>query len=270
MNGLAKHFGTLVTAILFTLSINAQAASILAAERAVEQQNYSEALDELKPLVRDGDAEALYLQGVLTRDGLGLSADKNEAMRLFESAARQGHLESVNALRAIKNEEYKVEFDRLLSDAEGGKASAQNRIGEMYEYGQGVARNLTSAYEWYRKAASQGLLAAVHNLGRAYNFGTGTEVDYQQAEAFYREAAAQGYADSMFFLGTLYATKNGNEKQTDPDQLAYAWMNAASERGNQTAGVIKQRLLMKLDEAGRSEAEAMAAEFVATYVTPFN
>ena len=269
MNGLVKQFGPLVAATLIALSFNAQAASILAAERAVEQKNYSAALEELKPLVRDGDAEALYLLGVLTRDGLGKTADKVEAMRLFESAARQGHLESVNALRAIKNEEYKVEFDSLLADAEGGQARAQNRIGEMYEYGQGVERNLENAFEWYSKAAKQGLLAAVHNLARAYNFGTGTEIDYQQAEVLYREAATQGYADSMFFLGTLYATKNGNEKQTDPDQLAYAWMNAASERGNQTAGVIKQRLLMKLDDTGRSEAESLAAEFVATYVTPF-
>lgn len=269
MKGLVKVLSLTLASFTLAFTLQAQAASIIAAERAFEQKNYTAALEELKPLVRDGDAEALYLLGVMTRDGLGVTADKGEAMRLFESAARQGHLDSVNAVRAIKNETYKVEFDKVLVQANSGDARAQNRIGEMYEYGQGVDRDLTSAFDWYNKAAAQGLLSATHNLARSYNFGTGTAVDYQKAETLYREAAAQGNSDSMFFLGTLYATKNGNDTQTDPDQLAYAWMSAAAESGNVTAGVIKQRLVMKLDDQGRAAAETLAQEFKNRYVTPF-
>ena len=270
MKSLSSQLKTSLALIALSISLNTHGASIVAAERAFEQKEYTAALSELKPLVSDGNADALYLMGVLTRDGLGLTADKEEAQRLFESAARQGHLESVNALRSIKNEAYKVEFDQTLPKAESGSATAQNRIGEMYEFGQGVERNLDSAFEWFSKAAEQGYTAGIHNLARAYNFGSGTTVDFKRAEALYREAAGQGYADSMFFLGTLYATRHGNQTEADPDQLAYAWMNAASERGNSTANVIKQRLLMKLDSQGRAEAERLAERFTAEYVTPFN
>lgn len=264
-----KRLYTTVASTLLALSLHTQAASIVTAERSFEQQNFEKALTELKPLVSEGDADALYLLGVMTRDGLGVSVDTEEAKRLFEAAARQGHLRSVNALRAIKNETYKLEFAKVQPEAEAGKAQAQNRLGEMYEFGQGVDRDLDSAFAWFGKAADQGLIAAVHNVARSHNFGSGTPVNYVVAEQLYLEAAQQGYADSMFFLGTLYATKNGNDDRIDPDLLAYAWMHAASARGNVTAGVIEKRLLMKLDEQGRKEAEQLAQTFVEKYVTPF-
>lgn len=269
MNGLSKQLVTSLTLFVMALSLNSHAASIVAAERAFQQQDYAKALDELSPLVRDGDAEALYLLGVMTRDGQGVKADTTEAQRLFESAARQGHLESVNALRAIKNEAYKTEFDQTLPQAKADSAVAQNRIGEMYEFGQGVERNLSESYKWFNLAAQQGYVAGIHNLARAYNFGSGTAIDYKRAEALYLESASKGYADSMFFLGTLYATRNGNDQSVDSDHLAYAWMNAASERGNTTATVIKNRLLMKLDDQGRETAQALAETFVNKYVNPF-
>lgn len=269
-DSLLKRLTSLLTALLIITSFQAQAASILAAERAYEQKDYAKALEELKPLVRDGEPEALYLIAVLYRDGLGVSANAAQAKSYFESAARQGHLDSVNALRALKNEEYKAEYEERLPEAEKGVASAQNRIGEMFEYGQGVERNLDAAFSWYSKAAEQGLIDAVHNLARSYNFGSGVEVDYKKAEELYRRAANEGYGDSMFFLGTLYATQNGNDPSVNPDVLAYAWMHSAAGRGNVTARTIEQRLLMKLDEQGQAEAKDLAKAFEGRFVTPFN
>lgn len=265
-----KRVTTLLASLFLVSSFSAQAASIIAAERAFEQKDYAATLSELKPLVRDGDPEALYLVAVLYRDGLGVKADTERAKGYFESAARQGHLNSVNALRAIKNEQYKIEFKEVEPKALQGVASAQNRLGEMYEYGQGVSRDLNAAFDWYSQAAAQGLTPAIHNLARSYNFGSGVEVDYVKAEALYRQAANEGYAASMFFLGTLYATQNGNDASVNPDVLAYAWMHSAAGRGDLTARTIEQRLLMKLDEQGQSEAKDLARAFEGRFVTPFN
>lgn len=264
-----KRLTTLFASFLIIASLPAQAASIVAAERAFQQQNYDRAMDELKPLVRDGDPQAVYLMGVMIRDGLGQAADKDQALSYFELAAREGHLESVNAMRSIKNEAYKIEFDNIIQKAEQGIATAQNRVGEMYEYAQGVPRNLEKAFEWYSKAAAQDLVAGWHNVARCYNFGNGVELSYTRAEALYRKAANEGYAESMFFLGTLYATYNGNDDSVNPDILAYAWMHSASERGSLTASTIEERLLMKLNEQDKEEAKMLATAFAGRFVKPF-
>lgn len=266
-----KKFVLLTTAgLLLNLQIDlAGAASLSAGQRAFEAGDYATALTELAPLAQEGDAEALNLLGQIYEQGLGVPADPQQAQQLYERGARQGHLGSVNSLRALKNKAYSAEFAKVMPDAEAGNASAQNRIGEMYEFGQGVKRDTTAAFQWYSKAAEQDLISAWHNLGRCYNFGTGVKQDYAAAEEWYRKAASQGYRDSMFFLGTLYATNHGRDTSAHSDVIAYAWMKNAALAGNSTAVTISGRLKMKLDDAQQAAADALVEEYKAQYVTPF-
>ncbi len=256
--------------LLFTLHITpATAASIDAAKRALDAGDYSKAQSELQALVKAQDPYALNLQGQMYENGWGVEQDTDRARRLYEQGARQGHIESVNSLRALKNKEYKVEFDRLLPQAEQGDGEAQNRIGEMYEFGYGVERDNDKALAWFRKAADQNVVAAWHNVGRSYNFGTGVAQDYAEAENWYRKAAEKGYMESMFFLGTLYSNAHGQDKSVDTNIAAYAWMHNAALLGNSTAATIETRLLLKLDESQLAEAKTLAASYKDKYVTPF-
>jgi uncharacterized protein len=47
-----------------------------------------------------------------------------------------------------------------------GYANAQNHLGWLYYYGQGVPKDLGKAAELYQKAADQGSQAAIANLKR--------------------------------------------------------------------------------------------------------
>ncbi|SMR77863.1 tetratricopeptide repeat protein [Marinobacterium sediminicola] len=256
--------------LLFSLHITpASASSIDEAKRALDAGDYTKAQSELQALVKSQDPDALNLQGQMYENGWGVEQDTDKARRLYEQGARQGHLESVNSLRALKNKEYKVEFDKLLPLAEQGDGEAQNRIGEMYEFGHGVARDNGKALEWFRKAAEQEVVAAWHNLGRSYNFGTGVNQDYAEAEHWYRKAAEKGFMESMFFLGTLYSNAHGQDTSVDTNIAAYAWMHNAAVLGNRTAATIETRLLLKLDESELAEAKALAESYKAQYVTPF-
>ncbi len=246
--------------------MSVEAASIIAAERAIQAADYTKALEELKPLAKEGDLDALYLMGTLYRDGQGVEKSKEDAKQYFSSAARQGHLDSINALRVMRNEVYLAEFTQLLPKAEAGDADAQNRVGEMYEFGQGVERDLNLALQWFDKASHNGSLAGLHNLARSYNFGSGTEQNFAQAEKLYLQATEAGYTESMFFLGTLYATGNGNDLSVNPDITAYAWMKAAANAGSSTAQTIEARLLMKLSETEQSEAKALAEKLSQQYI----
>lgn len=258
---------SLSLALLLSLPIaHADAASIIVAERAIQSENYTLALDTLRQLEKEGDLEAIYLIGTLYKDGLGVLADKDTAKRQFERAAQQGHLLSIEALREMKNVVYLKEFNQIINAAEQGDPSAQNRVGEMYEYGQGVARNLNEAFQWFKRASEGGSVEGRHNLARAHNFGSGTPQNFTTAEKLYLMGANEGYVDSMFFLGTLYATGNGSDASINPDITAYAWLSAAAQGGSLIAQTIEARLLMKLDESGQREAKALAEQLTRRYV----
>ena len=54
----------------------------------------------------------------------------------------------------VKDTHRAAEYFRTL--AEQDWSVAQNRLGEMYEQGQGVSRDLDMAMTWYQRAAEQG------------------------------------------------------------------------------------------------------------------
>lgn len=257
------------------LIFSLHAASVLAAgelgkgTRAFEAGDYAVALDALQPLAKEGDPDAMNMLGQMYENGWGLEQDIERAKQLYNRGAAQGHLASVNSLRALKNKEYQVELQQVRPAAEAGDAAAQNRLGEMYEFGYGVQRDAAQALRWYRMAAEQGLIAAQHNLGRCYNFGTGVAQDFAAAERWYLKAAARGHTDAMFFLGTLYSNEHGSDNSRDTNITAYAWMHNAALLGNETASAIERRLTMKLNSSQLQEAKELAEEYKARYVAPY-
>lgn len=254
---------------LFTALSGSASAGLKEAQTALEQKDYDSALAEITPLAREGQPDATNLLGRMYQFGWGVPLDVAKARQYYRQGAQVGHIESVNSLRALNNIDFRKEFDKLLPKASQGNPSAQNRIGEMYEFGYGVDRNPANAYDYYRRAAEQGYVGAQHNLARSYNFGTGIEQDFAEAEKWYRVAAKKGYTKSMFFLGTLYSNGHGQDNSTDQDITAYAWMSNAAALGDGTAAAIESRLLMKLDDAQTNTAKALSESYKLQYVTPF-
>ena len=72
-----------------------------------------------------------------------------------------------------------------------GHAAAQNNLGIMYVYGQGVPQDDAEAIKWFRKAAAQGHAPAQNNLGIMYRNGQGVPQDYVQAYVWFNLAAAR-------------------------------------------------------------------------------
>lgn len=245
------------------------AGELRAGTKAFEAEDFSTALNELAPLAKEGNPDALNMLGQIYERGLSVSPDIEKAKQYYDRGAAKGHIPSVNSLRALNNKAFMLELKSVKAKADNNESHAQNRLGEMYEFGQGVDRDLNQAVLWYQKAANQGLIVAQHNMGRSYNFGTGVAQNYSNAEVWYLKAAEQGHTDAMFFLGTLYSNKHGNETAVDQNITAYAWMHNAAELGNQTAVAIERRLKMKLDEAQLKIAQNLATKYKAQYVTPY-
>jgi TPR repeat protein len=99
--------------------------------------------------------------------------------------------------------------------ADQGFADAQNNLGFMYQYGQGVAPDFKEAVKWYHKAADQGFAGAQNNLGVVYERGQGVEQDYVTAYAWGRIAAANG-------VDIAKETKSILARKMNPVQIAKA------------------------------------------------
>ena len=133
---------------------------------AYQAGDYAVALQELRPLAKQGDAAAQYNLGRMYANGYGISQDDAEAVDWYRKAAEQGY------------------------------ADAQYNLGGMYSNGKGVLQDDAEAVTWWRKAAEQGDAYAQTNLGFMYRDGEGVLQDAVLAHMWFNIAGANGIGGS--------------------------------------------------------------------------
>jgi TPR repeat protein len=89
-------------------------------------------------------------------------------------------------------------LDEIWAKAEVGNAAAQVQLGDAYDIGAGVKRDVAEAIKWYRKAAEQGDAEGEYSLGGKYDSGDGVSQDYTEALKWYRKAAEQGHGTAQY------------------------------------------------------------------------
>lgn len=127
--------------------------------------------------------------------------------------------------------------------AQQGDARAQTHIGQIYEDGAEVPRNLQSAIEWYRLAAEQGDAGAQTHLGEIYFCGRGVEQSDTMAMWWFTLAAEQGDARAQLYLGHMNKEGKGIEQNKE---VAVAWLTSAAQQDSAEA-----RLLLKFIDTAR-------------------
>jgi len=116
-------------------------------------------------------------------------------------------------------------FDFQMKLAEKGNAEAQYKVGEMYETGFGVKKDMVEADKWINKAASKGHETATFKLlywDVEKNGVTATNKD--QVEAL-KVKAGDNNEQAQYYLGKMYARGVGVKK--DPNK-AISWLNKAA------------------------------------------
>ncbi len=114
----------LAIALLFTTSAFAE---IEAARDLMDKGKFAEAMKELRPAARSGNADAEELIGVMYAMGLGVKRDDRRAFEWYMRSSLKGH------------------------------PGAQSGVGWYYEVGRGMeAPDLVRAYTWYVLSAIGG------------------------------------------------------------------------------------------------------------------
>ena len=159
---------------------------------------------------------------------------------------------------AYLREDYETALEAWQPLAKSGNAEAQNMLGYMYRYGQGVAQDFEQARQWYRLAADQGNARAQNNLGAMYRQGLGVTQSYEEALQWFRRAAEQGNGGAQNHLGLMYFEGEGTTKDVIQ---AYKWAYLSAQQGVEAAVLAVEFLDQELTPEQIQEAKRLAKEW---------
>lgn len=128
---------------------------------ALKSQNYTEAMNTLKPLAEMGDSMSQYLLGQMFAFGWGVNKDDTKAMEWFRRAGMwySGQGDKAAEAAYYVGEQYaeKKKYDEAIkwyrTAAEGGSRQAAEALAKAYEDATlGLERNMELASSWREKA----------------------------------------------------------------------------------------------------------------------
>ena len=140
-----------------------------------------------------------------------------------------------------------------LRNAQGGLAPAQYRIGNFYEKGLGIDRDIAKAKTWYQMAAEQGNASAMHNLAVLFAMGADGTADNESAARWFQNAAELGVKDSQFNLGILAAKGVGMPQSLEE---SYKWFALVAKTGDRDAAAKRDEIANALRPEQLEKARA--------------
>ncbi len=93
---------------------------------------------------------------------------------------------------------------QVIQKAVLGDSTVQFQLGQAYQQGVGVTKNMQQAISYYKKAAAQLELRAEYNLGLIYLQGLAGKPDYPAALGWLTHAAFKGNAYAQYALGQIW------------------------------------------------------------------
>ena len=120
-----------------------------------------------------------------------------------EACVRLGNLYAWNFFYKVPNK-YEKAVESFRQAAAKGNPQGFERLGNMYEEGEGVQQDYHKALQCYQSAAAKGDVSALRDLGNLYENGFGVPQDFQKAADFYRKGVAAKDFQSEAKLANLY------------------------------------------------------------------
>lgn len=148
------------------------------------------------------ESEHLYLLGLFTSQGFGITPAPADAFALHQRAAALGNADAMFELYAHYQSGLGVRRDEAaafawnLAAAEAGSARAMYNMGAFCATGMHVPKDLARAVEWYKRASEAGNLRATATLAMMYATGEGVQQDRNQAQQLFDVADYLGYDTS--------------------------------------------------------------------------
>ena len=144
----------------------------------------------------------------------------------------ESNIEHTNAKKLsdsyISSESYDQALGVFLKLANTGDRFFQHNAGVLMQCIESV-RDYDSAFRWFRASVEQDYAPAKERLGCMYEFGDGSvPIDITTAMTLYSESAAQGNIHGIYNLGMLIS-EGGNNVPHNPDAGEQLLIQAAEQ-----------------------------------------
>lgn len=158
-------------------------------------------------------------------------------------------VENLKAYAVYKMGNHEEAFAAWMALAQKGNTQGILNVANMYQAGEGVAKDPAQAFHWYQKGAQQGDPLALYNIARAYDAGLGTPADARQARVYFERAADAGSVDAQRRLAGYFLDANDQSQ-------ARRWLQRAADNGDWQA----QAQLDAMQPDRRTHRSAVAPE----------
>jgi len=250
-----KLINRLLLTIFYLLALAgyAIADSLSDADLAASLEDYTKAASIYKSLAEQGNSEAQYKLAIIYRQGVGVTQDINEYIKLCRQSAEHGNSLAQNDLGhayaegKLVQKDIKQALHWIEMSALAGQSNAQVTLGWSYmsDYLE-LPNDYRLAMEWNLKASNQGLGEGAANVGLLHENGWGVPVNYREAANWYIKAINQNASSrqAYFHLARLYDMGNGIEKDLVAAERLYQLIvdsgkNEFSDEANKRLGFIK-------------------------------
>ena len=162
-----------------------------------------------------------------------VSKDYERAEAIMRPLAESGHAQAQVTMGILYDNGYGVEkdpataFNWYLKAAEQGIPIVQHQVAFKYLHGIGVKKNQLEAARWWEMSAKSGLADSQFNLGLMHYRGLGIAKNYDKAIQNFQLAAEQGHGNAQYSLAVMYAFAQGMEKDYDK---AIHWFQKAADQ----------------------------------------
>lgn len=134
----------------------------------LQQGDYHEAMKWLTKSSNQGNSNAQFNLAIMYRDGEGCTVNYQQALYWFKKAAENST----------------------------PRKEACGEVGKLYQYGLGVAKDISIAMSWYKKGANMGDIYCMDYVGRIYR----DSGDMNQALMWFRMGADAGNEECACYV----------------------------------------------------------------------
>ncbi|TAK84829.1 MAG: hypothetical protein EPO20_13390 [Betaproteobacteria bacterium] len=192
------------------------------------KEDRAEAQKRYRALAAQGNGEARYRFARLA----AAAGQYDEAVKAFERSVREDDYRAMLDLGELYEQGHGVQKDVKRALALYERAAERSRwarfkLGALYVAGEGIPKDYAKAHQWFRRSAADGNAAARNNLGVMYDQGLGVAVDYVEARDLYLAALKGGVPHAKGNLENFYAEGRG----APPGSLGAAWYRPGAEAG---------------------------------------
>lgn len=165
----------------------------------------------------------------------------------------------LNGISAVQAD---MVFDFQMKLAKKGNAEAQFKVGEMYETGRGVEKNMIEALKWIKMADAQGNQAAGYKLLYYDLQNNGVTAGNKAKLKELQDAAKDGDGYAQYYVGLMHSRGVG---LTRSDAVALDWLGKASLVGvtaaeSEIARINETKRNARLRDQREAERKARAQE----------